>query len=96
MMLRPALWLWLAMAVAQVAACIPHRDELAHAIEGARDIATVAAPCMVATKEAQQQACAGDAKCLEAVRAQWSRMADAMDRLHVAWCLLAPESEGCE
>jgi len=95
MRLRPALWLWLAM-VAQVAACIPHRDELAHAIEGARDIATVAAPCMVATKEAQQQACAGDAQCLKAVGAQWSRMADAMDRLHVAWCLLSPESEGCE
>ena len=90
-------WIWLElMAVAQVAACIPHRDELAHAIEGARDIATVAAPCMVATKEAQQQACAGEAKCLEAVGAQWSRMADAMDRLHVAWCLLSPESEGCE
>jgi hypothetical protein len=51
---------------------------------------------MVATKEAQQQACAGEAKCLEAVGAQWSRMADAMDRLHVAWCLLSPESEGCE
>jgi hypothetical protein len=51
---------------------------------------------MVGTKEAQQQACAGEAKCLEDVRAHWSRMADAMDRLHVAWCLLAPESEGCE
>ena len=94
-MRRHAFWFGL-IAFAQLSGCIPHRDEMAHAIEGARDIATVAAPCMVATKEAQRQACAGDAQCLEAVGAQWSRMADAMDQLHVAWCLLAPGSDGCE
>lgn len=75
--------------------CVPHKAELTRALEGARDLAAESAPCLVAVKQAQVQACASDTKCLEEVRAHWSRMADALDSLHVAWCLISPESEGC-
>ena len=76
--------------------CVPHKAELARALEGARDLAAESAPCLAAAKKVQIEACASDAACVERVREHWEHLADALDGLHVAWCLLSPESEGCE
>lgn len=76
--------------------CVPQREAIERGLSGARDLAVVAEPCLVATKAAQEQACATDAACLAEVRAHWSRMADALDAMHDAWCVLSPSAEGCD
>lgn len=85
----------LVLLAAISAGCLPHREELTRGLEGARDIAAQAEPCFIATKQAEEQACAQDAQCLARVRAAWSHIADSLDALHAAWCVLAPASEGC-
>lgn len=64
-------------------------------MEGARDVMTVAAPCLASVKQAELEACAANAACVEQARARWTKLADALDAFHQAWCLLSPESEGC-
>ena len=75
--------------------CVPQREAIERGLSGARDLAVVAEPCLVATKAAQEQACATDAACLAEVKAHWSKMADALDAMHDAWCVVSPASEGC-
>ena len=75
--------------------CVPQREAIERGLSGARDVATKAEPLFVAAKQAEERACAQDNACLARVRADWARVADAMDALHVAWCALSPDSEGC-
>jgi hypothetical protein len=75
--------------------CVPHREALQKGLMGARDVAAKAEPLFVASKRAEEQGCAEDAACLARVRADWARVADALDAMHAAWCALSPDSEGC-
>ena len=82
----------LALAACGAVARVPE------AIEAARDVATVAEPCLVAEQSREYNACplgpAGDS-CRAAVVTQWAPVKSAFERLHALWCEVSPSSEGC-
>lgn len=97
--MKPAHLVHGTLALSQLAGCVQHKAELARAMEGARDVVAVAAPCLASVKAAELEACASRPEaeaCVVEARARWAKLADALDAFHAAWCLLSPESEGCE
>lgn len=72
-----------------------HRAQLEHGLEGARDAIEIAEPCLVQARAQELATCSGDTACEAPIRARWSRVADGLDAFHAAWCIIAPESEGC-
>jgi len=72
-----------------------HRAELEHGLTGARNALTVAEPCMVEVRAAELRACSGDASCEAPIKERWGRVADDLDAFRAAWCIIAPNSEGC-
>lgn len=71
------------------------RTQLEHGLEGARDAIEIAEPCLVQARAQELATCSGDAACEAPIRARWSKVADGLDAFHQAWCIIAPESEGC-
>lgn len=85
----------LAVCLAPLSCCVPHREVLERGLTASRDLAVAAEPCLVATRQAQLDACSADAECLEQVRTSYAKLADSLDALHAAWCVLSPAAEGC-
>lgn len=73
-------------------AMVQRAEKFAHA---ARDVADVAAPCLVAAKLKADEQCSSDEHCLERVREEYKPAADTLDTFHAAWCAFSPDSEGC-
>lgn len=68
---------------------------LAKYAETTRDVLELSEPCIVAQVQASAVACGSDAACLGEVQARADHIADLFDAVHVAWCTLSPESDGC-
>ena len=75
--------------------CGASLQDAAEALNAANTIATEAQPCLVAERQREAAACAGDATCEATVTAHWAPVADAYDALHRGWCALVPDAEGC-
>jgi hypothetical protein len=85
-------------AVSTVTACGGSAARQFEAVaHSARDVATVAEVCAFNAKEAAMAACAdSDSMCKAKVLAQYAPIADVLDEFHRAWCLAAPDAEGCK
>ena len=75
--------------------CAGAQEQLRGGLEAARDVVTVAEPCMAAEHDRELTSCNGDATCESTVRAHWAPIADALDVFHTAWCTLSQSSDGC-
>ncbi len=91
-----ALLLSLVTGAAGALGCGASMRDVESAIEASRDVAAIAEPCLVAAKQREEQMCGGEAECIESVRAAFAPAAHAFDAMHRAWCLLSPQSEGCQ
>lgn len=83
-------------AAGTLTGCGASMRDVESAIEASRDVAAIAEPCLVAAKQREEQMCGGEAECIESVRVAFAPAADALDAMHRAWCLLSPQSEGCQ
>ena len=93
---RHALALLLGLALIFASCGCVQREAVEKGLGSARDIVAKAEPLFVAAKQSEEQACGQDAACVDRVRVEWARVADALDTFHAAWCALAPTNEGCE
>lgn len=79
-----------------VSGCTGVRDQIRSGLEAARDVASVATPCLESARDLERSACQGNGPCLDRVSAEWLPVESALAVFHRVWCDLAPESEGCE
>lgn len=63
----------------------------ATAVEGMRDVLTVAEPCLAELHDRDLAACGDDQSCLATVHGHWNPIADALDAARAFFCANAEE-----